>query len=125
MNKCRTNTQLQLGSEKDSQGAATEFELAIARYLDSQGVAYIPEAAQPRGCHVLTPDFRLSTPVEIGGQAVNWLEAKNFYCAATIKQVLALSCLASTKKSVDFGPGKIPDSLLWGRQVVCGRDKGY
>ena len=108
MNKCRNNTQLQLGSEKDSRGAATEFELAIARYLDSQGVAYIPEAAQPRGCGVLTPDFRFSTPVEIGGQTVNWLEAKNFNCAATIKQVITLSCIAVAVQSVDFGSGKSP-----------------
>ena len=88
--KGRTGAQLRMGSVEHISGAAAEFESAVASYLDSQGVAYITEAAQKKGPGVLTPDFRFSTPVEIGGQVVNWLEAKQFYGAATINQVLAL-----------------------------------
>ncbi|KAJ1478592.1 hypothetical protein T484DRAFT_1817035 [Baffinella frigidus] len=84
--KGRTGVQLGLGTEEHISGAATEFELAVAQYLDSEGVAYITEAAQAKGSGVLTPDFRFSSPVEIGGQVVHWLEAKQFYGAATIKQ---------------------------------------
>ena len=63
------------------------FEVVVGNYLDHHGINYrrqedlLKEPQKEHGRPVNTPDFLILDHLEINGEPVAWIDAKNFYGA--------------------------------------------
>ncbi|KAL3919763.1 MAG: hypothetical protein SGARI_007122 [Bacillariaceae sp.] len=122
-----TMTQCGLGNVSDINKSARLFELAISKFLKSQGIQFRTEKQLKKeqqkvhGRVVATPDFSFATPVElkmgnstttktsISTTSIHWMEVKMYYGASTIPagSAGAVSTLMATaqKYVTMFGNG--------------------
>ena len=50
-----------------------DHELVLAEQLTRAGISFIDEEAQRRAGQDVTPDFRLTVPISVGGAPVCWI----------------------------------------------------
>jgi hypothetical protein len=94
---------------------AQRFEDALGHYLKSRGVAAIAENELKERGAALTPDFLLNVPININGQLVYWIDAKNYTMYDSALVAASISRQA-TKYTVAFGPG----AMVFSGGVMCG-----
>jgi hypothetical protein len=107
----RVNQSAQMGSAQGQQHVADLFEMALVDFLKSiETCAFKTEAEIRQAAHrVPTPDVLFTTPVEINGQAVNWLDCKMYYGCALLagNSRLPVGKLRETEEKFvrHYGPG--------------------
>lgn len=53
-----------------------DVERIVKKWLDGKRVKYQTEAETKKGNYTKTPDFKLESPLKIGGKWLNWVECK-------------------------------------------------
>ena len=84
-----------------------EYENKIQNFLDKYKVKYKTQddlLANPDKNKLLTPDFLIKSKLQINGDQIYWIDAKNFYGAYTISNIYNLKKQAK-KYNEAFGKG--------------------
>jgi hypothetical protein len=145
LNPGLTMQQLNLGRDKDIRYSAELFERAVDAFLRRSGIAFLTERQQRRnhkrgGPRPPTPDFMLKEQIrvrvtrskgrgnvasknEIIQERVNWIEAKMFYGASTIrnddgKSAVGNILLTANKYTKLYGPGAMVFMYGCGEQLA-------
>jgi hypothetical protein len=99
---------------------ATFLEDAVGAVLKKMGCAYRRESEL---CGKSTPDFVLDPPVLLNGQAIRWIDAKNFYGTKNIPTQKKTLDEAGEKYLRDWGSGCFVFGLGYGASVTFGGNK--